>query len=62
MPQSVHQISNPVAGLTIASRSSMVIRGGKNPFVVDFKSKTAEATAVVPSLFIATDCAVAMIE
>jgi hypothetical protein len=35
-------ITNPEAGLLIASRSVVVIRGGKKPFVVEVTSNCAE--------------------
>ena len=38
----VLNITNPVAGVLIASRSVVVIRGGKNPFVVEVTSNCAE--------------------
>jgi hypothetical protein len=55
----VLNITNPVAAETIASLSVVVIRGGKNPFVVELTSNSAEACAVLPSVLIPTDCAVA---
>jgi hypothetical protein len=54
----VLNITNPVAGETIASRWVVVIRGGKNPLAVELTSNSAEACAVLPSALIPTDCAV----
>ena len=48
---------SPWAGLEIANICALVIRGGKNPFVVDFKSRTAEELVVPPFAFISIDCA-----
>jgi hypothetical protein len=43
----VLKITNPVAGLAIASRSVVVIRGGKNPWVVELTSSLAEAAGLL---------------
>ena len=37
---------SPIAGLAIAACSSVVIRGGKNPCVVDFNSRFEEGSGV----------------
>jgi hypothetical protein len=48
----------PQLDFAMVSLCTEVIRGAKNPFVVDFTSNIAEASAVLPSLLlIATDCA-----
>ena len=44
-PQFVHQTISPAAGVTMAFRWTLVIRGGKNPCVVELASNTAEALA-----------------
>jgi len=51
----VLKITRPVAGVPMAFRSVVVILGGKNPFVVDFKSNIAVALAALPSALIPTD-------
>jgi hypothetical protein len=43
----VLNITKPVAGVTIKLRSAVVIRGGKKPLVVLFRSNTADAAGVV---------------
>jgi hypothetical protein len=39
---SVWKTIKPTAGATIAARSTFDIRGGKNPFLVDFTSNSAD--------------------
>jgi hypothetical protein len=54
----VLKITKPTAAVGVkTSRWVVVIRGGKNPFVVDFTSNIAEVSAVLPSVLIPTDCA-----
>ncbi len=48
---------NPFVGFVIASISDWLNRGNKTPLSVLFKSKIAEESGGLPSLFIAT-CAV----
>jgi hypothetical protein len=55
--QSVQKARIPCAGLVIANICALVIRGGKNPFVVDFKSRMAEALLVPPFGLISIDWA-----
>jgi hypothetical protein len=43
----VLKIIKPVAGLAMASRCAVVIRGGKKPLVVLFRSNTADPAGVV---------------
>jgi hypothetical protein len=54
--------TKPVAGDAIRSRSVVVILGGKNPLVVELTSSIAVVFAVLPSVLIPTDCAVAAME
>jgi hypothetical protein len=54
----VLKMTKPVAGVPMAFRSVVVILGGKNPFVVELTSSIAEASAVLPSALIPTDCAI----
>jgi hypothetical protein len=59
--QSVQKARRPCAGLGIALICALVMRGSKKPFVVDFKSRMADA--LVPPLgFISIDCADAIKE
>src|SRR5450432_4229940 len=45
--QSVQYTTKPATEFTIKFRCAYVMRGGKNPFVVLFISRCAEATGVV---------------
>jgi hypothetical protein len=47
VPQSVHQTISPAAGVAIVFLCACVIRGGKNPLLVDVTSNTAEAFGLV---------------
>jgi hypothetical protein len=42
--------NSPVAGLTIALRSALVIRGGRNPRLVLCRSSRAEGLATAPPM------------
>ena len=54
---SVWYTIKPVAGVAIAVLCVCVKRGTKTPWLVLFKSKIADGSAVLPSLLMATDCA-----
>jgi hypothetical protein len=59
----VLNITKPKAAVGAStSRWVVVIRGGKNPFEVELTSKIADASGVLPSVLIPTDCAVAAME
>jgi hypothetical protein len=59
----VLKITKPSAAVGVkTSRWVVVILGGKNPLVVELTSKIAEELAILPSVLIPTDCAVAKME